>query len=565
LEQLLQVKDQELEKAQNENYHTKLEFEDRFKKLNDELDGFRNREHDLLAKFKQEIDHRVLRASNENSSYFEASLKSLKAQHQRELRLLQDELNDERKNGLEQVEKEIMLRKRAEASDQSLRKDLQHAQDRIAMLEMDLQRTQATSESSQSAWSREKTRLVAEYTHQIQQLATEKETIELEAQRQIQSKVQEMNKKWESSLQTLKGHEMELMRQQWESDHARSLIELQKKCQRDIESVRSEERTLAAQEMESLRTAFLQRERQTAQDLIELEKLHAKRVQQLDFQYTQEKSANEQLKQRLNDLFLDQERKHQDSVYQSDSWQRKTHDLTLQCDQLKRDLKAMQEQVADSKAGENHAREQLRQISMELKLILAERAELQRQVTGNGVEVTQWKQVVHEQEKNYHALETSVRVAKEEVAFLEHENHRLKTENAKLHYDMEKADRLIYGVSQHNADPQRTFALKLDSKFHDVAGSAVPANTPATTRGGTPSVLQQTPLRSITTPSQQRSKLDSMILSHSRQSAHRHSHHPASTDRKARSKSPPRRSSPPNPVSTTLSARSSSAAKHRWA
>lgn len=48
-------------------------------------------------KFKQEIDHRVLRASNENSSYFEATAKALKAQHQRELRLLQEELDNERK------------------------------------------------------------------------------------------------------------------------------------------------------------------------------------------------------------------------------------------------------------------------------------------------------------------------------------------------------------------------------------------------------------------------------------------------------------------------------------
>lgn len=131
------------------------------------------------------------------------------------------------------------------------------AQDRIASLEIDLQRVQSSTESSQSSWIREKTRLVAEYTHQIQQLTAEKDALEQDAQRQIQQKVQEMNKKWEASVQNLKGHEMELMRQQWESDHARTLIEQQKKCQRDIESVRSEERTLAAQEMESLRSAFM--------------------------------------------------------------------------------------------------------------------------------------------------------------------------------------------------------------------------------------------------------------------------------------------------------------------
>lgn len=49
LEQQLQVKEQEVERAQRELYQTKLDFEDRIKKLNDELDAFRTREHDILA------------------------------------------------------------------------------------------------------------------------------------------------------------------------------------------------------------------------------------------------------------------------------------------------------------------------------------------------------------------------------------------------------------------------------------------------------------------------------------------------------------------------------------
>lgn len=488
-------------------------------------------------------------------------------------------------SGSTQVEKEIALRKRAEANDASLRKELIAAQDRIAALEIDLQRTQVTTESAQSSWSREKSRLVAEYTHQIQQLTAEKEAVEQEAQRQVQAKVQEMNKKWETSIQTLKGHEMELMRQQWESEHARALIELQKKCQRDIESVRSEERTLAAQEIESLRGAFLQRERQTTQDLIELEKLHAKRVQQLEFQYQQEKTANEQLKQRLNDLLLESDRRHHDSLYQSDSWQRKNHELTLQCDQLKRDLKAMQEDVANSKAGENNAREQLRQLSMEMKLLQAERAELQRQSTGHGVEVAQWKQVVQEQEKNYHAIETTARVAKEEIAFLEHENHRLKTENAKLRFDLEKADRLIYGVSQHNADPKRSYPMKLDAKFHEAATAGGVAtvggasgngmNTSAISSAGIgTAVTQQTPSRQAT-PSQRpptvpgsahsaagTSKLgiDTTVLPHSRHSFHRHTLHSPTESNRSRS---PRRSSPTHASATFSSTSRSVSAKRR--
>lgn len=365
------------------------------------------------------------------------------------------------------MEKEISLRKRAEHSEQSLRKELNSASDRITSLEIELQRLQNTTDSTQSSWQREKTRLIAEYSHQIQQLTEEKERIEHEAQRTLQAKLQEANKKWEFSLQTVKTHESDLQRQQWESDHARSLIELQKKCQRDIEAVRTEERTLAAQEIQNLRSAFMHREHQTAEDLIELEKLHAKRIQQLEHQYQSEKQCNEELKHRLNDMLLEQERARQDAFHKSDHALRKTHEVTLQADHWKREVKTLQDSLTESKANENQLREQLRQVSVELRLLQAERGELQRQSTNHAAEVMQWKHVVHEQEKNYASVETETRVVKEEVAFLEHENQRLRAENNRLRQEMERADRLIYGVGQHVVDSKRTFPLKLESKFHD--------------------------------------------------------------------------------------------------
>lgn len=49
MEQQLTAKEQEVERTQRELYQSKLDFEDRIKKLNDELDAFRTREHDILA------------------------------------------------------------------------------------------------------------------------------------------------------------------------------------------------------------------------------------------------------------------------------------------------------------------------------------------------------------------------------------------------------------------------------------------------------------------------------------------------------------------------------------
>lgn len=49
LEQTLQAKERELEQTQVASFNSKLEFENRIKAMNDELDTLKQREHDLLS------------------------------------------------------------------------------------------------------------------------------------------------------------------------------------------------------------------------------------------------------------------------------------------------------------------------------------------------------------------------------------------------------------------------------------------------------------------------------------------------------------------------------------
>ncbi len=59
---------------------------------------------------------------------------------------------------------------------------------------------------------------------------------------------------------------------------------MQKNCQLSIESIRTDERALAQLECEKIRNVFLRREQQTTDDLMQLEKLHAQRVNDLESQ-----------------------------------------------------------------------------------------------------------------------------------------------------------------------------------------------------------------------------------------------------------------------------------------
>jgi hypothetical protein len=56
---------------------------------------------------------------------------------------------------------------------------------------------------------------------------------------------------------------------------------IEKKCREDIEAVRQEERKKSAQEIQKIKDIFLLREKETTEDLMSLEELHASHVEKL--------------------------------------------------------------------------------------------------------------------------------------------------------------------------------------------------------------------------------------------------------------------------------------------
>lgn len=56
---------------------------------------------------------------------------------------------------------------------------------------------------------------------------------------------------------------------------------IEKKCREDIEGVRQEERRKSAQEIQKIKDIFLLREKETTEDLMSLEELHASHVEKL--------------------------------------------------------------------------------------------------------------------------------------------------------------------------------------------------------------------------------------------------------------------------------------------
>jgi len=317
-------------------------------------------------------------------------------------------------------------------------------------------------EIERNGFEAERKHLIQEAQNTITTLQSEKEQVMVEAHHQLRDKVAEMNEKMQRSLSTIKDSETEIMRQELEGQRIRSLAELHKKCQREIEIVRTEERRLAAIEMENIRTAFLSREHQTSEDLIQLEKLHSARVKQLEEQVLALKADNTACHERLK--IASKEAHYGSSQVQraATEMQERMEEHAARAEELQREVLAAHKEVQECKVREASYRDQLSRALTESRMQHAELLEARQQASTGSAQAFQWRNATRESDLSIAAADTAVRIARDEVAMLEHQLKRVEIENAELKSELQRADRLIYGVNHANSQQALSDAASLN-------------------------------------------------------------------------------------------------------
>lgn len=367
------------------------------------------------------------------------------------------------------LEKEINKRKRVEEDERNLKAENNRLLDRLSILEFELQQTKDNHNQQLLSSDREKRRLQLEHDKRINDLQSQLDETQRDAEKSFETRLSDIRSKYESTIRNVKEKELQLMKQEIEGDRIRCLLEYQKKCELDIETARSEERKLAAIEVEKVRQSFIQREQQTAKDLIDLEKLHAKRVDQLQEAIVAEQQKYQGLKEEYQQTSLAFERKIHELIHQIQQLQDKNHESVIVNDSLQREMKSMNERVEDRALKEVHYREELSKALTELRLLQAEKLELSAQSSNSNAQSMQWRQILQDQESRYAAIDAQFKITKEENSMLEHEAARLKQENENLKRELEKCERLIYGVSQHRVDQKKVVAKAIEPSRYNAS------------------------------------------------------------------------------------------------
>lgn len=355
--------------------------------LEDELKVARERFAADNEAIRMDIEKRLLRSETNATSIHQATTAALRAQHEREMSCLREELAAERKRSTELLHREKTLLDESLARESQLRFEMQSVQDSFQRLDSEVIKLREFGKVESQRWQKEKASMTAESERYIDELTRERDALLLKCQEEVRSKVMELSGRFEDTVKDIEGSMVETYRREFEAEKFRALSQAQKQCVKDIESVRSEERRSAVREIENVRKVFLDRERQTAEDFVQLEKLHNERVAGLEgriaalqHKYEGAESVILDLKQRMDGVVT--ETKHGQDIYSKNlnEHMHRGHVLTLQLKEAHAEIQALKAREADY-------REKLTKAIEETRIQHAELIEVKRQASEAAAEV----------------------------------------------------------------------------------------------------------------------------------------------------------------------------------
>ncbi len=405
-----------------------------------------------VSGIKAEVDMKILRATNEAASHHDLDMQQERQQAARELSCLKEELAAERKRYAALLLKETSSRERAEAHEVTMRQEVTSLREQTQRQQAEISRLHSVHLADTEHWERERQLIRVDADAQRKRVERQQEEFANKAQVDLRTKLADLTLKFDSRVKEMEESITETVRQQEEGRRLQEVQVVVKQCERDIETNRTEERRSRVREVESLRSAFKDRERQTAEDLVQLEQLHNERLHRLELQNEAlikkveiaDKEAQEarQLAQRGSVEVRLQATQH---MQQAETATQKAETLVLQSSALRRELQ-------ESRVREGTYREQLSKALDDNRLQRAELLDTQKQLQTTTSEGYMWRKQAQEADMTHTTGATTIQIARDEISMLEHELARVKEDNYALQNSLHKAEKLVYGQPQTSLD-----------------------------------------------------------------------------------------------------------------
>lgn len=281
------------------------ELDSRTQSYEQQIQSLFERERVTISEIRSETQSKLNAVTADNDSLHQAAARLAKEQFQRQLDLAKEELEEERRRFAQALRKETERRDTAESKEMNLKQEILSLKDSLARLTTEHTRLREISRSEAGSWDRERTHLVSEWEGRIAKLEEEKASLLSKHQHDLKSKTLELTQRFDRTLKEMEVNINETCRHQLEAEKLREITAIQKKCTKDIEKARTDERRAGLAEVERVKLAYTDRERATLEDLTKLEKVHSDRVKGLERQIAQYKDKEAKQEKTIQDLTLE--------------------------------------------------------------------------------------------------------------------------------------------------------------------------------------------------------------------------------------------------------------------
>ena len=358
----------------------------------------------------------------------ERELETIIAKHDADLLVMKNELVQERKRYTALWQKEKAAVDTAEDNEVKLRFELTAAQELAARreqeceqlrerLQSEVQRKERALEENDAKWESRQQAQMLEYNEAL--LRTKKET---------ETKIDKMQTRFDASLKEMEKTVAAAARREKDAEILRVRAAAKRDADKNVEDGRSAERRIAVEELERVKTTFMNREAVTVADVQKLQALHAERMQRYEKQI-------QGLRQRVAKAETGTEESNLKNLQAAERMraQEETHAdqlrlLVGRAEELETRLKAVFAELQEARAREMGFREELARNIETQRLQRAELLECRRREQAQEMEAHRWATVAREASGLQKAVRTSEQIARDEVMLLEGELRRLRSD-----------------------------------------------------------------------------------------------------------------------------------------
>lgn len=157
----------------------------------------------MTSQYNRSAEQSLLKAQVDSQSIHEATCRTLREQHRREISCLQDELEDERKRSGHLLLHEKKMRVQAESKEAELRIKCATLTDKIASVEKQFERECAEFRAAKLSWERDRNEGQRAQEARLEKVEEEKDRLVADAQETARKKMEAMTMKFNKSIRDM--------------------------------------------------------------------------------------------------------------------------------------------------------------------------------------------------------------------------------------------------------------------------------------------------------------------------------------------------------------------------